>query len=340
MADKTGIEWTDATWNPTTGCDRLSPGCDHCYALDMAGRLKLMGSAGYQNDGDPRTSGPGFALTLHGDRMDQPIRWKRPRKIFVNSMSDLFHKDVPDYFILDVWQTMSAAPQHTFQVLTKRPQRMASFCSRLAWNGGEPYLTDDPPYREDPLPNVWLGTSIESDRYAFRADYLRRTPAAVHFLSCEPLLGPLLSLRLGFTCISCDGTGRMPGENWVAQGPVAPNCYRCNGLGSHPNPIDWVIVGGESGPKARPMAPSWVRDIRDHCDNSGTPFLFKQWGAWAPCGFSASPTGWRSIVSPSLASHAIRLENGQIMTRLGKHYAGRELDGRTWDEYPGAALGS
>jgi len=148
MADKSGIEWTDATWNPTTGCDRVSPGCDNCYALTLAKRLKAMGSPAYQNDGDPRTSGPGFKLTLHPDRLDQPIRWTRPRRIFVNSMSDLFHKDVPYDFIASVFDVMLRASHHQFQVLTKRPQRMARVLWRL-YERSYPY--------DDPFPNVWLG---------------------------------------------------------------------------------------------------------------------------------------------------------------------------------------
>jgi protein gp37 len=248
MADKSGIEWTDATWNPTTGCDRVSPGCDNCYALTQAGRLKAMGSPGYQNDGDPRTSGPGFKLTLHPDRLDQPLRWSRPRRIFVNSMSDLFHPDVPSAFIAAVFDVMRDASQHQFQVLTKRPQRMA-------------VLGRTPVFGERwPLPNVWLGTSIESDRYTFRANHLRMTPAAVRFLSLEPLLGPLPSLNL-------DGIG-------------------------------WAIVGGESGTNHRPIEAEWVRDIRDRCVDASVPFFFKQWGGRTP--------------------------------KAG----GRELDGRTWDEYP------
>jgi protein gp37 len=239
VGDKTAIEWTDATWNPVTGCDRTSPGCDHCYALKMAARLKKMGSANYQNDGDPRTSGPGFGVTCHPHMLDQPLRWKRPRRIFVNSMSDLFHPDVPDEFIAQVFAVMALAPQHTFQILTKRPQRMATMLghdySTEEWRAFTTIVHDvmeDMGHREAcydmwPLPNVWLGVSIETDRYTFRADHLRATPAALRFISAEPLLGPLPSLDL---------TG-----------------------------IDWLIVGGESGPGALPMHPDWVRDLRDQC---------------------------------------------------------------------------
>lgn len=229
------IEWTDVTWNPVTGCDRVSPGCDHCYALTLAGRLKAMGQAGYQNDGDSRTSGPGFGLTLHPDRLDQPLRWRKPRRVFVNSMSDLFHPEVPDDFLREVVITMANAHQHTFQVLTKRPQRMADYLTEL--------FSLSPTWPNS-LRHVWWGTSIESDRYAFRADHLRRIPYATRFLSLEPLLGPLPHLDL-------DG-------------------------------IDWVIAGGESGLSARPINPNWVRDIRDRCTEAGIPFFFKQWGGRTP----------------------------------------------------------
>ena len=236
------IEWTDATWNPTTGCDRISPGCDHCYALTLAARLKAMGQEKYQLDGDSRTSGPGFALTLHPDTLDLPRRWARGRMVFVNSMSDLFHADVPLGFITDVFDVMRSTPQHRYQVLTKRSRRLAQFADRLDWPA-----------------NLWMGVSVESQRYAFRADHLREVPAAVRFLSIEPLLGPV--------DLDLDG-------------------------------IDWVIVGGESGRHARPMNPVWVRHLRDTCVGAGTPFFFKQWGGRSP-------------------------KSG-----------GRELDGRTWDQYP------
>jgi protein gp37 len=177
------IEWTEETWNPVTGCDRISHGCDHCYALTLAARLKRMGQARYQRDGDPRTSGPGFGLTLHEDKVNEPLRWRRPRVVFVNSMSDLFHKDVPVDFVAEVFEVMSATPQHTYQVLTKRPKRMARVVAEVyeRWGGQSP-----------PLPNVWLGTSIESRDYIRRADHLRDAPAAVRFISAEPLLGPLV----------------------------------------------------------------------------------------------------------------------------------------------------
>lgn len=244
------IEWTGKTWNPTTGCDRISPGCQKCYAATLAARLKLMGQPKYQVDGDPVTSGPGFGLTLHPMALDVPERRKKPTTWFVNSMSDLFHQDVPDEFISAVFATMVRCPQHTFQILTKRPKRMRAWfdtydeADRITRRGRVQNQLD---FRSTtprtvidawPLPNVWLGTSIESDTYAFRANFLRRTPAAVRFLSLEPLLGPLPSL-------SFDG-------------------------------IDWVIVGAESGRGARPMDDDWVRDIRDRATVAGARVFFKQ----------------------------------------------------------------
>jgi protein gp37 len=270
MADHSAIGWTDATWNPTTGCDKVSPGCDNCYALTLAKRLKAMGSRKYQRDGDPRTSGPGFGLNWHSGALNEPRRWRRPRMVFVNSMSDLFHARVPAQFIVEVFAVMAVARQHTYQVLTKRPERMARIVGAPGFRervqratvvrvgGKAPWLVH--PWW--PLRHVWLGTSVESDGYVRRVDALRRTPAAVRFVSAEPLLGPLPSLDL---------TG-----------------------------IDWLITGGESGPGARPVDAGWVRDLRDRCTANGTAFFHKQWGGRTP--------------------------------RSG----GRELDGRTWDEYPTA----
>lgn len=270
----TAIEWTEETWNPTTGCDRISAGCDHCYALTLAKRLKGMGSAKYQTDGDPRTSGPGFGVATHADALTIPLGWKKPRTVFVNSMSDLFHARVPRHFVARVFEVMAATPQHTYQILTKRPERMLRLVGEPI-DGGVELLeaaeaagfikTATALYEAGwPLPNVWLGTSIESDEHSGRADALVKTNAVVRFISAEPLLGPLPSLDL---------TG-----------------------------IDWLIAGGESGPGARPVHPDWVRDLRDRCQAAGTAFFFKQWGGCTP------------------------------------KANGRELDGRTWDEYPGGAL--
>ena len=234
MAERSTIEWTEATWNPVTGCSKVSAGCKHCYAERLAHRLQAMGSVRYRN---------GFAVTLHPDALDLPQRWRQPRMIFVNSMSDLFHEHVPLEFIQRVFATMRACPQHTFQVLTKRSARLRDLAPHLDW-----------------APNIWMGVSVEDRRVIHRIHDLQAVPAHVRFLSCEPLLGPLDDLPL-------DG-------------------------------IHWVIVGGESGPGARPMQAAWVRAIRDQCRRADVPFFFKQWGG------------------------------------ARKDLTGRELDGRTYDAMP------
>lgn len=227
VADGTSIEWTEATWNPTTGCNRVSVGCDNCYALTLAKRLKAMGAAKYQNDGDPRTSGPGFGVSLHSDSLLIPYGWKQPRTVFVNSMSDLFHAKVPLDFVRQVFTVMAETPQHTYQVLTKRASRLRKIADQLTWPD-----------------NVWMGVSVENNDALDRVDDLRQVTAAVRFLSCEPLLGPLDGLNL-------DGIG-------------------------------WVIAGGESGHRHRPLDPAWVTDIRDACAAAEVPFFFKQWGGRTP----------------------------------------------------------
>lgn len=234
MASRSNIEWTEVTWNPVTGCDKVSAGCKNCYAERMAKRIQAMGNARYKN---------GFELTLHHDLIERPLGWKKPRLVFVNSMSDLFHEDVPLSFIQDVFATMEEARQHTFQILTKRSRRLAEVAPLLPWPE-----------------NVWMGVSVENNRYIWRVDDLRKVPAAVRFLSLEPLLGPIESLSL--------------------------------------KGVDWVIVGGESGPGARPMEADWAREIRNQCNASRVPFFFKQWGG------------------------------------VRRTAAGRTLDGRTWDEFP------
>lgn len=214
MADRSRIEWTHATWNPVTGCSKVSAGCKHCYAERFAKRLRAMGIERYRN---------GFRVTLHDDLLDLPKRWKTPRLVFVNSMSDLFHELVPLDFIQRVFATMRDCPHHTFQILTKRSRRLRELAPQLEWS-----------------PNIWVGVSVENARVLHRIEDLRHVPAAVRFLSCEPLLGPL--------------------DNLPLEG------------------IHWVIVGGESGPGARPMQPDWVRSIRDQCLSQGVAFFFKQWG--------------------------------------------------------------
>lgn len=234
MAANSKIEWTECTWNPVTGCTKTSPGCLNCYAERMAKRLQAMGQPNYRN---------GFRLTLHPHMLDIPLHWRQPRMIFVNSMSDLFHKDVPLKFILKVFDVMRRAPQHCFQILTKRSERLAQLSPQLPWPE-----------------NVWMGVTVESSDYVCRIDHLRQTGAAVKFLSCEPLLTPILNMNL--------------------------------------NAIDWVILGGESGPGARPIRHEWVTDIRDQCLAEGIPFFFKQWGG------------------------------------VNKKANGRLLDDRTWGEKP------
>jgi protein gp37 len=234
MALQSSIEWTEATWNPVTGCSKISPGCKHCYAERMAFRLQAMGHANYRN---------GFNVTIHEDALDLPVRWKRPQTIFVNSMSDLYHRDVPLSFIQKVFATMHQAGWHRYQILTKRPERLIELDAKLAW-----------------APHIWQGVTVEHPDYYGRIDLLRESGAHVKFLSLEPLLAAMPRLEL--------------------------------------HGIDWVIVGGESGPGARPMAGEWVAEIRDQCLRAGVAFYFKQWGG------------------------------------VFKKRNGRELEGRTWDEMP------
>lgn len=272
MADRSTIQWTDATWNPVTGCDRVSPGCAHCYAETFAERWRGVAGHPYEQ---------GFDLRLWPERLDLPLSWTRPRRIFVNSMSDLFNEEVPEDFIRQVFETMTRAGWHTFQVLTKRHERLVQLADRLPWP-----------------PNVWIGVSIENRRFVNRADCLRRVPAAVRFISAEPLLGPLDALEL-------EG-------------------------------IDWVIAGGESGPGARPMDPAWVRHLRDRCLASGIPFFFKQWGAFAPVEEVPDARGPMVVMAPrSVGAPGGGIDRPVVRLRhVGKKRAGRMLEGRTWDQYP------
>jgi protein gp37 len=238
MASKSPIEWTDATWNPVTGCDKISPGCKHCYAERMAKRLKAADNHSYQN---------GFQLTLQPRMLSRPLEWKKPKNIFVNSMSDLFHDDVPLEYIQRVFHVMNEADWHQYQILTKRAERVYQLSPYLEW-----------------APHIWMGVSVENAQYLDRIDYLRKTGAHVKFLSLEPLLGPLHGMDL--------------------------------------SSVDWAIVGGESGPGARPVDPAWVTDIRDQCVKANVAFFFKQWGG------------------------------------VQKKKNGRELEGRTWDQKPALAV--
>jgi len=234
MANKSSIEWTGSTWNPVTGCTKISPGCKNCYAERIAKRLFLMGQTNYNN---------GFKLTIHEHALKLPLKWKKPQMIFVNSMSDLFHRDVPEKFILKIFNVMNSAPWHTFQILTKRAERLVKVSDRLVWGK-----------------NIWMGVSVENADYKTRIDYLRKIKAQVKFISFEPLIDEIDMVDL--------------------------------------RGIDWIIVGGESGPKARYMSPEWVINLRNQCLAQKVPFFFKQWGG------------------------------------INKKKTGRLLDGRTWDEMP------
>ena len=294
----TTIEWTGSTWNPTTGCDQVSPGCDHCYALTLAKRLKGMGSAKYQRDGDPRTSGPGFGITEHPGALDVPLRWRTPRKVFVNSMSDLFHDGVSDGFIARVFAVMAATPQHTYQVLTKRHGRMRSFLrdecrcgaghspgvhlrSAMEW-AATPHSPTYVPGLESglfhrmawPLPNVHIGVTVENQRWAdIRIPALLDTPAAVRFLSCEPLLGPVDLSGWTDTPLVCGCSGEPGGLTFGC-------CAAC--MLHKPSGLDWVICGGESGPGARLMDLEWPRTIVTQCQAAEVPVFVKQMGSrWA-----------------------------------------------------------
>lgn len=297
----TKIEWTDETWNPLAGCSVLSPGCTNCYAMrEAGGRLRTL--AKYAGLTQPSKAGSVWTgeVRLWETALDQPLGWKDPRRIFVNSMSDLFHEGVPDAWIDRIVAVMARCPQHQFQVLTKRAQRQRDYladpdvinriigllmtaegCARFAW----------------PLPNLWVGVSVEDQpRADERIPLLLQTPAAVRWISAEPMLGPISN--------------------------------RANLLGS----LDWVVAGGESGPDARPMHPEWPRALRDWCQRLGVSFFFKQWGEWMPAPDEMTDAeivlGWHE------AAMLAGREGPATLIRVGKKEAGRQLDGRTWDEYP------
>ena len=289
MSDKTSIEWTDATWNPVTGCQKVSEGCRNCYALTFAERFR--GTPGHYFE-------HGFDVTLRPTKLELPFTWKKPRRVFVNSMSDLFHKDVPDEYIAKVFDVMAQTPEHTYQVLTKRPQRMKEFIEQYNPENLAPEI----------LPNVWLGVSVENQQAAEeRIPLLLETPAVVRFLSCEPLLGPVdLSFVNQVDHPNNEGYGIQAIEG-----------------------INWIIAGGESGPKARPMHPEWVRMLRDQCIEAGVSFFFKQWGEWLPNAqeYDANPGDF------DYEKKHVMVED-VAMCRAGKKKAGRKIDGRTWDELP------
>ena len=286
MATDTSIEWTDKTWSPVTGCDRISPGCTNCYALTMAKRLKGMGSAKYQTDGNPKTSGPGFGIATHAEAVMEPLRWKKPRRVFVNSMSDLFHAGIQTADLHLIFGVMAATPQHTYQILTKRHGRMRSLLNdpqfaHMVFHRAKMYGRPDTSPQTWPLPNVHLGVSVENQKWAdIRIPALIDTPAAVRFLSCEPLLGPV-TLFPGdhstherdfngtddYTCLDCSTDEQHVPWRVIDRGNLG---------------IDWVIIGGESGPGARPFDPQWATDLIDDARLAGASPFVKQLGSvWA-----------------------------------------------------------
>ncbi len=369
MADHSAIEWTDATWNPMLGCTKVSSGCDNCYAI-----VNATIRAGNPNE---KVAGAYRGLVRYGDwtgrinllptRLAQPIRWRKPRRIFVNSQSDLFHKGVPDQFIAKVFAVMAIARHHTFQILTKRHGRMRSLVGSPAFRllveqetnalAGDATFPMSRAQRRHiqaseaggawpwtwPVPNVWLGVSVEDQQSAdLRIPALLETPAAVHWLSCEPLLGPIELPR------------------FVVAG--ADDCPCEDGRDCPPN-IDWVVVGGESGNRARPMHPDWARALRDQCAEGGIPFLFKQWGDHLPVPIVDRPGmvgdrayqlgGWHAVcihergpsgtfrngeIRPMRVGESSRagtlLDRDTFAARVGKKSAGRLLDGTLWDEFP------
>ncbi|WP_369043434.1 DUF5131 family protein [Streptomyces sp. Midd1] len=456
----TKIEWAGEVWNPVTGCDRVGPGCDNCYALDMAKRLKAMSAAKYQTDGSPETSGPGFGVALHPETFTQPLRWKKPRTIFVNSMSDLFHDGVDTPSLHLLFGVMAATPQHTYQILTKRPARMRSLLNDEQFSHMARHRADVSYGRKQapwvwPLPNVWLGVSVENQKWAdIRIPALAATPAAVRFLSCEPLLGPVdltrwmspiapmpakqapatwaewtwpdwvpAKVRHEIERFWGEGQSRSP-RDWIramvereGAPPFGATLTMGDGFGSNPpqvtgrfvycwgnigrlvlddepnreyaytdfgwrtrekaRSIDWVIAGGESGPRARAVHPDWIRSLRDQAVAADVSFFFKQWGEWGPAPFSVRvcdpDVGWQGsdeeLAAAKAASEARGAthahtgnwydEDGErrydlheighkpwslercalpdgtaAIRRWGKKRAGRDLDGRTWDEMP------
>ena len=455
MGDHTGIEWTDATWNPVRGCRRVSEGCRNCYAERVAARFAGEGQP-YEGLVALGPQGPRWngTVRLVPEMLEQPIRWRKPRRIFVNSMSDLFHEDVPDEYVLRVFDVMRQAGQHVFQVLTKRPDRMRDFCLRLRFDAGKlnerrgglwlvggpaigeveraPYLDELRPWHgfAARMRNVWLGVSVENQPAADeRIPLLLDTPAANRFLSCEPLLGPddlarwQLPPRPSWEADPPATWEGFPWPEWVPESVRSeiekfwsleyrrgPRDWSENGRPSYNNApefgervtlglgeadrytgryvhawnnigrlvlddgstrvvstsgyekrrrIDWVIVGGESGPGARPMHPAWARQLRDQCIAAGVPFFFKQWGDWAPfvneahythCGEEKHPHRWLTASGEGGVCWLIDDDGNWsnwtgtppeddpstiVMGRHGKKYSGRELDGREWSQVPG-----
>lgn len=360
MADKSKIEWTDATWNPIRGCSVVSEGCRNCYAMAVAARFSDKGMAyeglAYRNQSGPHWTGQ---VKMIEDHLEDPLRWKRPRRIFLNSMSDLFHESIPDDWIDQIFAIMALAHQHIFQILTKRPQRMRQYLLGAGRQDNVCRWLNDltivlPQHLQRirsslyegrghrnleqwPLPNAWLGVSCEDQKTADeRIPQLLQTPAAVRWVSAEPLLGP----------IDLESHPR----HWLT---LTDSLLSCSSKISDPQArLDWVIVGGESGPSARPMHPDWAHSLRDQCVAAGVPFFFKQWGKYLPVGPVKSgdevingtavfdQDGERLL--PDCCGNDYDVDESQVAIRfgpVGKKAAGRILDGREWNEYPDIALG-
>ena len=324
MSDKSRIEWTESTWNPTTGCTKVSQGCKHCYAeRDWPRMVRL-----------PAYQGREFTdVACHPERLDQPLRWRKPRRIFVNSMSDLFHQGVPEEFIAQVFAVMAATPEHTYQVLTKRPERMLALLDGPGFSD----LVDDLMHihthsdADWPLPNVWLGVSVEDQATADeRIPLLLQTPAAVRWISAEPLLGPI---DMEMMRVAHD-----LGEGQPYLSPLLGYVSDGHGDTCRVEGLDWVVAGGESGPKARPSHPGWFRSLRYQCKAADVPFLFKQWGEWIGADQDECPVGGpasRWVWADGKPWHP---QDGQrampLFCRAGKKAAGRHLDGDLHDDYP------
>lgn len=352
MSGSTKIEWSDSVWNPLAGCTWDSPGCDHCYAAVMAHRLGFMAEADIAAGRNPGQKRKYVGITnknragrimfngrvnLDHDALNEPFRWKKPRRVFVNSMSDLFHKDVPDSFIDRVFGVMAATPQHTYQVLTKRPERMAEYLNgygrdTLIWiEAYSAALTDQLKHNKPawPLPNVWIGTSVENQEQAdARIPHLLRVPARVRFLSCEPLLSGVI----------------LQGDGEYDNPSAMRNRSYLRGVAGDAR-IHWLIVGGESGPGARPMHPEWARSLRDQCQAAGVSYFFKQHGEWVS--FAATPNNVSDdSVGPGRCrwvgldgslrpiGRGVMEDTDAFVYRVGKHAAGRLLDGREHNDFP------
>ena len=332
MSDKTKIEWTDATWNPITGCSVVSAGCKHCYAMKLAG-TRLQHHPSRAGLTQPSAAGPVWTgeVRFNEQWLRQPMRWSRPRMIFVCAHGDLFHESVPDVWINRVFAVMALCPEHTFQVLTKRAGRMRDYLSHshraaLVREHAIALCGEYIEWITWPLPNVWLGVSVENQAAADeRIPLLLDTPAAVRWVSAEPLLGPV-DLSRWLDLIQYED-----GAPWGRRN-----------IGHLHDMLDWVVIGGESGQYARPMHPDWARYLRFQCEATGTPFFFKQWGEWAITGHDpvTTPGTAGDLVVGERVANAIHPDGtSTLMRRVGKGKAGRLLDGRTWDEYPEVSHG-